>query len=86
MKTRKSIIATAIIAAMFSGAALADDVNTVYSTEARAQAYQAVVQTVDPRITIQDYIEAANRDNGFDAANSKSTADNASRWEAERAL
>lgn len=78
----KTIIAITAATALFAGSASADDVATALSFEQGSASVSIGNQnSVNPKVTIQDYIDSANREN-----TTNYVVDTRSRWEAEQAL
>lgn len=83
MNVRNALITTIITAGLVSSAAYADDFNTVIEND-RAASNISQSNAVNPNITIQDYIDAARKEDS--SISNVTTANNASRWELERVL
>lgn len=84
MKVSKSIAVIGVAVSLCAGSVYADDFNSVINVEQADRASANVSHSiVNPNVTIQDYVDAAN-----EAANvkSKSVASNSSRWNAEKTL
>ena len=83
MKVQTQTIAAIMIAGMVSGNALADGIHTVISVD-NDTVTNDNVSIVDPKVTIQYYVDAAREDNDI-VSGSQSTAQE-SKWEKYRIL
>lgn len=78
----KTIAVVTVAAALFSGSAFADDVNSVIDIQQVGASVNVNAQNnVNPKVTIQDYVDAANQENVTNYI-----VDTRSRWEAEQTL
>jgi len=84
MKIRQSIAVIGAAASLFAVSVNADDFNTVINVNQAGETSVNINQAhVNPKVTIQDYIDAANESV---KQQSNPVADNSSRWNAEKTL
>jgi hypothetical protein len=84
MKVKQSIAIIGMVAGLSVSSVYADDINSVISINHTDEASVNISRSVvNPKITIQDYVDAAN---GADKVKSGSVANNRSRWEVENTL